>query len=220
MKKILVVSVVALTVLFLARDVVARVVLETGIRMVTGLNVTIVETRLARSALAVRGLTLHNPAGFPDRVMMVLPELYVDYDPAGFLKGKVHLEEVRLDLKEFTVVRNQKGELNLDSLKGIKEGKKGAKRKEVKKGSPLQIDVLQLKIGKVVFKDYSRPTPPSVHNFTINLNERHANIQRPEVLVSLIVVKALTNTTFASLTNFDLKQLRGGVKKLLPFENP
>ena len=89
-----------------------------------------------------------------------MPEIYVDYDLPAIVKGKVHLTEVRINLKEFMVVKNEKGELNLDSLNVVQEQqprKKRAKEPEPKeegKEPDLQIDVLELKIGKVIYKAF------------------------------------------------------------------
>ncbi|MBU0880674.1 MAG: hypothetical protein KKE81_00580, partial [Candidatus Omnitrophica bacterium] len=45
----------------------------------------------------------------------------------------------------------------------------------------------------------------------INLNESYSDIDDPYELASLIVVKALMNTSIASLANFDLRGLQGTV---------
>jgi hypothetical protein len=74
---------------------------------------------------------------------------------------------------------------------------------------------IELKIGKVVYKDYSRGTEPFVQEFNVNLNERYSNITDPYKLVSLIVVKALWNTTIASLANFNLDGLKGTISDTL-----
>ena len=79
------------------------------------------------------------------------------------------------------------------------------------KAPEIQIDSLTLKVGKVVYKDYSKGGEPSVQEFNINLDERYQNIDDPNKLVSLIIVKALANTTIAKLTNFDLKGLEGTI---------
>ena len=66
-----------------------------------------------------------------------------------------------------------------------------------------QLDLLELKIGKVVYKDYSGGGKPVVQTFNINLNERYKNITDPNALVSLIVFKALINTTLSNIVNLD-----------------
>jgi hypothetical protein len=146
--------------------------------------------------------------------MFDVPEIYVDYDLGAFMKGRTHLEEVRLNLKEFIVVKNVAGELNLDSLKVVKAEEEEVidkDKKEKSKTRELQIDVLELRIDKVVYKDYSKGTPPKVREYNVNIDDRFENITDPKTFGRLIIVKALANTTIASLTNFDLGKLQRGI---------
>lgn len=124
-----------------------------------------------------------------------------------------------MNLKEFTVVKNDKGQLNLNSLKPIETKKEVEKPKEKKKekAPEMHIDRLELKIGKVIYKDYYKKETPSVREFNINLDEKYENITDLNSLVRLIVVKALMNTTIASLANFNIgplvKDVSGMIKK-------
>ena len=68
----------------------------------------------------------------------------------------------------------------------------------------LQIDLLRLKIGKVVYKDYSGSASASIKEFNVNIDESYKNITDPSALVRLLVFKALTKTTIANLINFDM----------------
>ena len=88
--------------------------------------------------------------GFKDKLMVDLPEIYVDYNLGAIMGGKAHLEEVRLNLKEFIVVKNEAGELNLDSLRVVKEtegeeAEKDGSKKEKTEMPDIQIDLLELK---------------------------------------------------------------------------
>ena len=83
--------------------------------------------------------------------------------------------------------------------------------KEETKMPDLQIDLLDMKIGKVIYKDYSKGTPPKEKIFNVNIEERYENITDPQSFVRLIILKALKNTTIASLTNFDLGKLQSGI---------
>jgi hypothetical protein len=145
--------------------------------------------------------------------MVDMPEIYVNYDLPAIIGGKIHLPEVRLALKEFVVVKNADGELNLNALRTVQAQKEGkAPSKSAPGKAPdIKIDSLKLSIGKVIYKDYSKSSAPDVKEFNINLNESYAHVDDPYALASLIVVKALMNTSIASLTNFDLKGLQGTV---------
>ena len=160
MKKLLFVVVgllLLVAVLLFAKNIIAKVSVEKGVEMVTGLRLDMqsLDVGIIETLIGIEGLQLYNPEGYKDKVMVDIPEIYVDYDLGAFFKGEVHLEEVRLNLKEFVVVKNEKGELNLNALKVVKEeGKeevveeKTSVKEEKTKMPPLQIDVLELKIGK------------------------------------------------------------------------
>jgi hypothetical protein len=145
--------------------------------------------------------------------MVDMPEIYVNYDLPAIIGGKIHLPELRLALKEFMVVKSAKGELNLDALKTVQAQKEGKApvEKRAGKAPAFKIDTLMLSIGKVIYKDYSKGTTPEVKEFNVNLNERYTNVDNPYRLASLIIVKALTHTSIARLTNFDLKGLEDTV---------
>jgi len=219
MKKLLIVlAVIAGIIIAVAflKDIIIKTSVEKGVQVVTGLNLRIGGFRLGliNQLVDIKSLMLMNPEGFKDRVMLDMPKIYVDYDLMAITKGKVHLEDVRVNLKEFNVIKNEKGELNLDSLKVVEAEKKKEKpgAKEKGKAPEIQIDSLELKIGKVVYKDYSRnPSNPTVREFEINLDERFTGITNPYSVVSLIVVKALMNTAIPNLAGFDIKGLQGTI---------
>lgn len=225
LKKILmglIVSILVLVgVLLVGKNIIAKKAITSGVKLVTGLDMKIDSMNIGvmNSLIGIRGLKLFNPAGFEDKLMVDLPEIFIDYDLDAFMKKQVHLEEVRLDLKEFIVVKNKDGGLNLDSLKAVqiaKEERPAEKGEEKPKGKgqipEIQIDKLKLKIGKVLYKDYSKGTPPQVKEFNVNIDAEYNNITDPQALARIIVLKALANTTIANLANFDLRPLTNGLK--------
>ncbi len=205
--RIIAIILAVFVVLSFAKNTIAKISVEQGVHLVTGLKMGIrgFNIGLLRTNVDIKGIRLYNPRGFKDKLMMDMPEVYVDYDLPAIIKGTIHIPEMRLDMKEFVVVKNADGALNLDSLNVVQQEKTGEKEGEMPK---MQIDSLQLKIGKVVYKDYSAGGKPSVQEFNININETYKNIDDPNKLVSLIVVKALMNTTIAKLTNFDIGPLK------------
>jgi len=222
MKKLIIIAVciiLVIAVVALGKDMIIKAAVEKGAEVVTGLKLNIASLKVGvlRTIVDIRSLKLFNPVGFKDALMIDMPQIYVDYDFPALLKGKVHLLKARLDLKEFIVVKNEKGELNLDSLKVVQAQKEGKKPEDKSSGKlpEIRIDSLELKIGKVVYKDYSGGGEPSVREFNVNLDEKYSNITDPYALASLIIVKALTNTTIANLTNFNLQGLQGTVGDVL-----
>jgi len=201
------------------KDLVIKTVVESAVEVVTGLKLKIGTFRVGviNTLIDIKNLHMFNSLDFKDRDMLNMPEIYIDYSLPAILKGKIHLKEARINVQEFVVVKNDKGKLNLDSLKVVQDNKTKSRPKDKKaaKAPAIQIDKLQLKIGKVVYKDYSSGSEPRVQEFNVNINEEYRNITNPYALVSLIVVKALVNTSIASLTNFDLSGLSNAVSDTL-----
>ncbi len=203
----------------LGRNIIAKSLISGGIKVITGLSLKIDRLNIGifKRIVDVKGLKLYNPSEFSERIMVDIPRIYIDYDLGAFLEKKIHFKEVTLYLKEFIVVRDKKGKLNLDSLKIVQDKKAKTEPKERKEQKPsgFKIDILKLKIGKVVFKDYSKGIKPEIKEFNINIDETYKNITNPYSFVSLIVTKALMNTTIASIINFDLNILKDGISGIL-----
>jgi uncharacterized protein involved in outer membrane biogenesis len=220
MKRYLMIAMAVFVAVFAAgfvKDIIVKAGIEKGVDLVTGLKINIggLNVGILNPVVDIKNIKLRNPSNFPDKTMIDMPEIYVKYDLGAIIGGKVHLPELRLALKEFVVVKNAKGELNLDALRTVQAQKEGTQPSEKTPGKApeIKIDSLKLSIGKVIYKDYSRGGEPSVKEFDINLNESYTNVNDPYKLASLIVVKALMNTSIAGLTNFDLKGLQGTVGK-------
>ncbi len=210
----LIIAVVVVAAIGIGKNLVARAAITGGVKAMTGLNLSIrsMDVGVLKSAVGIKGLRLHNPSGFSDPVMVDLPEIYVHYDLGAFFGHRVHLNEVRLNLKEFVVVKDPQGRVNLDALKVVQESKgqpaAHGKQAEAGKALEIQIDALELKIGKVVFKDYSRGGNPMVQEFPIHIDERYEHITNPQAFAALVVSRALMNTTVARLTGLDLTGLQ------------
>ena len=210
---------VALAVLGAVKDLVIKMAVESGARMVTGLNLQVGAFRVGilNTVVDIRNLRILNPAGFKDKIMLDMPEIYVRYDLPAIFTGKVHLKEARINMKEFFAVKNEKGQLNLNSLKVVQDQRSGVKPAAQAGGKvpDIQIDKLRLTIGKVYYKDYSKPGEPRVTEYDVDINEEYTNITDPYSLVSLIVVKALANTSVSRLTSFDVKGLSNSIPNVL-----
>jgi len=221
LKKCLIIFIAVIFALYLGRGIVVKNALQIGARAATGLKLKIGKLKIGAnlSKIQIKDMKLYNPKGFKDKVMIDIPEVSVDVNSSALFKGKIHVREVRFNLEQFTIVKNKKGESNLEYLKNVgkKDGDKKEKPKKTKKkeSKDFQIDRLYFRVNKVVFKDYSKDEP-YVREVNINLEEEHDNIKSPELLVGLIVVKIMAKTAFASLVNVDMDGLSsfvdGGLK--------
>jgi len=214
----IIVVVVALFLIF--KNVLIKTAVEQGTKRVTGLELTIrdMDVGLLASKVDITDMQLLNPVGFPDTVMIDIPKFLVDVELASFFKKRAHVQTLTLDLKELMVVRNKDRILNLSALKSVSEKQKKVqkpdeqKEGEKEKEAPqVVIDTLILKIGKVVYKDYSWGTKPLTKTFTLGINEVYRDITDPKKLVNLIIVRALQGTNIAQLANFDLGSLKADV---------
>jgi len=154
-----------------AKNIIVKTAITAGVKTMTGLKLDIESMNIGvlKTLVGIKGLKLYNPPQFEDALMVDLPEIYVDYDLKSFFDKKVHLEEVRLDMKELVVVKNKEGVLNIESLKAVQgaqqpqqqPGQKATPPAEKKEKMPeMKLDLLKLKIGRVLYKDYSKGTPP------------------------------------------------------------
>lgn len=209
-----VILLVLITTIILARNIIVKTGLSAGAELVTGLKLEVesVNVGILNTLINIKGLKLHNPPEFADKLMAEVPEIYVDYDLAAILKKNLHFEKVRLNLKEFIVIKNEKGILNLDTLKALQgaDGQRASKEKQEAKPPQFKIDVLELKIGKVIYKDYSKKGKPNISEFNLNIDGRFENITDPNAFAALIVSRALKNTSISKIANIDLSALEIG----------
>ena len=201
------------------KNMIVKIGVEKGVDVVTGLRLKIgsLNIGLLKTLVGIKEIRLYNPEGFDDKIMVDMPEVYVDYDLPAIMKGNVHLYDMKLNLKECFVIKNKDGRLNLDSLKTIQDmgGKKAVTKKTKEAKGDFQIDQLELKIGRVVFKDYSQGVTPHVLQFNVNIDEKYTNITDPNALVGLIVMKVMMNTTIGKLIKLDLTGLQDTVGNTL-----
>ncbi len=222
--KVLIVIVAILAAAALMKNLIIQNVLAAAISKVAHVPARVGSTKVSFSAASasVKDFRLMNPSGFKDRVMLDIPLISIDFNPADLWKGLIHFEELRLDLKEVVVVRNKDGRMNIDAVKPKESEKRDAvKKDEAKKqgkGKPakLQIDKLYLSVGRVVYKDYTQGDKPKVEEFNVNIRDRvYTNIQEPRGLVSLILVETLTKTTLSRLGTIDLGSLESEATRAL-----
>ncbi|MBP7216470.1 MAG: hypothetical protein KBA46_04210 [Candidatus Omnitrophica bacterium] len=208
MKKILIAVVVLLVVLVVGKNIIAQAIVVNGIKAITGLNVGLagINVSALNTSIRLNNLKIFNPQGFQDRTLVHLPEIYVDYR----LRNLTHLSELRIHIKELMVVKNAQNQVNIQSLKTLLPKGEG-------KPPEIKIDLLDLKIDKVIYKDYAQ-AEPSVREFEVNYHEKFRNIDSPQSLVSLILVKAFLKTNVPSLANLDINALKQDISSAIKQE--
>jgi hypothetical protein len=202
-----------LVLLFVYREPLLKNAIKLAAGEITGFSVEVdkLEVGFFSPVINIRGLRIYNPPGFPDRLMLDMPQLMVRYVPQEVIKGKLAFEVLKIDLDEFQVVKAKDGSTNIGQLKGIApSGKSTVPTKPL----VLKIDILKLKVNKVVYRDYS-VAPPLVKTFTININKEFHDVNDPAKLVRLIVVESLLKTGLNDFSDVNLGTLESDVKTIL-----
>ena len=217
--KILAALAVIFVVLVFFKNTIVQSALGAAISKIARVPVSIGRTdvRLLASYINLGNIKVYNPHGFPERLMLDAPQILIDFDPGPLWKGQAHFQEVRLNVKEIVVIKNRQGKLNINAMKPTQEENRRQMEKKEKqkqgagKAPRIQIDKFYLTIGRVVYKDYTAGTNPSIQEFNINIQDRlYTNIDNPAGIASLIMFEALTRTTLSKLGDLDIGLFKDG----------
>lgn len=193
--KIVVLSVVILFGFCLVRDFIIKSIIGTVASSVTGAPTHIggLSLSIVKQSIRISDFKMYNPRGFPRDVLIDIPKIGVTCNMGALLKGKIHLKQLDIDLKELGLVKNKEGKLNVDSLKVVEDQKSEKKKGDQKPAKKLaiQIDLVNLNMGRVVNKDYSVEGPPVIKVYDINLKKAYKNITSAQQLAALIMTEPL-----------------------------
>lgn len=215
--RIIVILVVIVGILVVGKNFLVKFAVEKGVYAATGLPLKMKKLNigLITTNIGIQDLNLYNPKGFPKEVMFRAPEIFIDYNLGAMITGKIHLEDIRLDFDQFVIVKNKEGKTNLEALIPEKEKaeKREAEKKPKKKGKmpDIQIDHLSVKIGKIIYKDYSGGGEPSVKEFKINLSQEYNDVTNKNMNWHILMItnKAIMKTTLSSLADFNMDIFKG-----------
>jgi uncharacterized protein involved in outer membrane biogenesis len=224
MKKFLVfllVIVVLVAVVFsFVKNSIAKSAIESGVKSATGLDMKLksVNVGILRSLVDLKGIELSNPKEFKGTTLAKIPRIYVDCDLGAFIRKEIHLQEVRLEIEELLIVKNAEGDLNVDVFKSIatpkekepsqsekKSDTKTPEKKEEKSEEPLQfsIDLLALKLGRIIYKDYTGGAEPTTTVIKLNIDEQYENITDFKDLIRMVVQKSFVSGIMGAFGGFE-----------------
>jgi len=196
----------------ITKSIIVKMILSDYLSRRSGFKVSIedLEINALDDWINIKNLEVYNPDGFPDKIMISIPQIYADYNLSELFKGKIHLRELRINLEELYIVKNKKRELNLNLIKAIQPKEDEViEEKAKKKIHRLQIDLLKIKVGKVMYKNYPVNLPIIVREFNINIHEQYENVTDPSALVGVILSKIfLTNVKVGRLVAPDMGAVR------------
>ncbi len=203
MKKVLLIAVIiliALSVIAVLKDQFIKNTITIATSQVTGAPATInnFSMSIIKQTVAIKDFKLYNPPGFPREVLVDIPTIRVALVLGDILKKKIHFKEIEIALKELVIIKDKDGKLNVDALKVAEEPQKPKEetaQKQAAEQMPIQIDVLKLTIGKIIYKDYSKGKTPKVEVYDLGGKEKtYQNITSAQQLVALIFSEAMKGT--------------------------
>ena len=202
---------------FFARNFIARQSIESGVTKITGfpLEIESVDLGIFQSHVEVHGLKMQNPPDFPEKMFVDLPVFLVDYKLGSMISGEPHINDLNLELKELVIVKNAKGESNVQRLKGVSSSETKPGEKEPPKSdkkTKFHVDTLHLKVGTVIVKDYSGATP-TTRTIPVNIDRTYQNITDGTDITKLILLTALSKAGIPDL-GIDLGSLNKGLENV------
>jgi uncharacterized protein involved in outer membrane biogenesis len=201
------------------KNVIAGIVIERIVKSITGCRLTVesVDISFLKTKAEMQELLILNPKDFPDRIMFDAPLVYIDFNIPALFKRKIHLKEVTLDIREVAIVKDARGNLNLNSLKVVKAEKTGKEPEDIgpRKAPEMRIDKFILKIKKVSYKDYTKGPSPRAMEFTINVNESFTGVNDLYDLTNIVVVKAVKRAALGQIVGVNIEALTRPISKTL-----
>ncbi|MDD5108102.1 MAG: hypothetical protein PHC29_01125 [Candidatus Omnitrophica bacterium] len=159
-----------------------------------------------KQSVRISGFKIYNPKGFSKGILVDLPKINVAYDLGACFKQKLHLSLVEIELKEMGLERNSAGELNVDSLKVVKQSK--SRDAKFSKQIPMQLDKVKFGIGKIVLKDYSS-AGEVIKVYDVNINKEYENITSAGQLAGLILVEPMKSAGIEGAKIYGAAMLAG-----------
>ncbi len=178
-----------------------------------------VRLHLNPTEIEVKRIKISNLKGFKEPYMAIIPEIFIRISVPDLLKGKTHIELMRINLEEIRIEYNSAGQLNLNELRKILTEKQAVavksttsrssassepvSRKQNDAASQGKIDRAVLSLGKAVYADTSK-NPVYRKEFTMNVREQVLqNAADPlavtQQIISVILSRAGLNLAGAKL---------------------
>ncbi|MFA4992534.1 MAG: hypothetical protein WC571_01035 [Candidatus Omnitrophota bacterium] len=209
--RVIILVFVFLFVFCLARDFFIKSLIGSMASRITGTPVSVggLSLSLIRQSIKISNFKMYNPKGFAKDILVNIPGMSVSWDLAALITGKIHLKELELEIKEIGMVKNKEGKLNVDSLKIAVERTGEKKKKGTTKQLPMQIDIVNLSIGRVISRDYSVEGQPVIKVYDINLKKSYKNITSAQQLAALIITEPLKSAGIEGLKVYGVSMLAG-----------
>jgi hypothetical protein len=207
MKKFLIVLgivVISLAGITFFKNLIVKTVITTAATHITGAPVHMdgFSWNIFSSAIRISGFKMYNPSGFPRGILVSCPKINVIYDRATLFKQKRHLLLVEIDLKELGLTKNKTGKLNVDSLKIVQQSHSSPP-------TPMQIDLVNLSIGKIVYKDYTAGSEPAVRVYDVSRHKSYKGIPTAQQLAVLVIAEPMKSAAIKNAEIYGVALVAG-----------
>lgn len=210
--KIAFVIIICLFALAILKDAIIKSIVSVAATQVTGAKTEIrgLSFGVFSHSVRIKGFKMYNPEGFSKNILIDLPKVAVNYDLLSLLKGKLHLVRLDIELYQLAVEKNKDGKLNVDSLKVSQQEQRETTKKKPAKPVALQIDLLNLKINRIVYNDYGGAgEKPAVKIYDIDIEKTYKNITSAEQLAVLILSEPMRAAGIKGATIYGISALAG-----------
>lgn len=140
------------------------VLIEDKVEDMTGFRADFdgVEVKLFSGEVRLERARLENPESFPSPEFITIEEMRVDIAPSAFLRNKIVIKELVLDISEFGYIKTAQNEINvvrfLDSLRGAGASENLGKGAEMETREFL-IERFSLRLRSLKIGDFFRSSP-------------------------------------------------------------
>jgi len=171
----LIVLIVGTLIVFASEHLARFVIRETA--RTAGLDVRVAGIRAGffKPVVRIKDLVVLGPEEFPDREMLIVPSVYVRYDPASLFSSHTVIHEARIEIHRIVIVAAPDGKINVsviarklnaagkisiaqhqqnESRPGISAGPESSVRTD-DPAPPFVISRLQVKINEVESRRYA-----------------------------------------------------------------
>jgi hypothetical protein len=207
---------ICLVILSLAKDTVVKTVATAAASRLLGTQVTMRRCSLGllNQRLLITGLIVAQPDGFDAGTLLDVPKVSVRLHVPALFQGRLHVPDATIDVREFVLIKQASGQLNVDALKVVTEVKNRPPVPAASGGpqtpTPFLIEALHLHVGRVVFKDYHKGTPPDIRVYEHVLPRKtFKRITDAGDFVLLVLMQAMSPTAIKGAGVYGAAALSG-----------
>ena len=207
----LVVLLVVAAGVFLFRTLVAGIMVNYTVEGMIGAPVKVgkLSLDLPNNTINMANFKIFNPKGFPKGILMDITSLKLVFNKITPLRQKdMVITFMDIKLKEVVIVKNKDGKLNADALKFVPP--KGEEKETKAIPTHMPVELMELSMDRVVYKDYAVKDAPSVLVFDVNMKDKkYKKMPGIEVVLAVILKEALTKAAVQNAAIYGITAVSG-----------